>query len=184
MSYKTMAAKDGIVGIYPILPTGESVQSADLSQLTPKSGPFGAAYESFHYLAPPRPQDLSCTVIRAQDRPKQIGGGKPGEIQQASERLGELPRNDDAIGCLPHVARAGHPGLQKHADGWRMRTQPAADVSETVESSADSRGERERVTPDGRLCASGCPKSVDTFSDMAVGGSQRAIDALNRIGVP
>ena len=27
MSYKTMAAKDGIVGIYPILSAGESVQS-------------------------------------------------------------------------------------------------------------------------------------------------------------
>jgi hypothetical protein len=65
MSYMTMAAKDGIVGIYPILSTGESVQSADLSRLTPNSGPFAAAYESFHYLAPPRPQDLSCTVIQA-----------------------------------------------------------------------------------------------------------------------
>jgi len=65
MSYKTLAAQDGIVGIYPILSTGESVQSADLSRLTSKSGPFAAVYESFHYLTPPRPQDLSCTVIRA-----------------------------------------------------------------------------------------------------------------------
>jgi hypothetical protein len=65
MSYKTMAAKDGIVGIYPILSAGESVQSIDLSGLTPKSGPFAALCESFHYLKPPRPQDLSCTVIQA-----------------------------------------------------------------------------------------------------------------------
>ena len=65
MSYKTMAAKDGIVGIYPVLPTGESVQSVHLSGLTPDSGPFAAPYEAFHYLAPPRPQDLSCTVIQA-----------------------------------------------------------------------------------------------------------------------
>jgi hypothetical protein len=65
MSYKTMAAKDGIVGIYPILSTGESVQSVHLSGLTPNSGPFAALYETFHYLAPPRPQDLSCTVIQA-----------------------------------------------------------------------------------------------------------------------
>jgi hypothetical protein len=65
MSYKTMAAKDGIVGIYPILAAGESVQSIDLSRLTPDSAPFAAVYESFHYLEPPRPQDLSCTVIRA-----------------------------------------------------------------------------------------------------------------------
>ena len=65
MSYKTLAAQDGIVGIYPILSSDESVQSADLSRLTSKSGPFAAVYESFHYLTPPRPQDLSCTVIRA-----------------------------------------------------------------------------------------------------------------------
>src|SRR5687767_1159802 len=65
MSYKTMAARDGIVGIYPTLSTGESVQSVHLSGLTPDSGPFAALYEAFHYLAPPRPQDLSCTVIQA-----------------------------------------------------------------------------------------------------------------------
>jgi hypothetical protein len=65
MSYKTLAAQDGIVGIYPILSSGASVQSADLSRLTSKSGPFAAVYESFHYPAPLRPQDLSCTVIRA-----------------------------------------------------------------------------------------------------------------------
>jgi hypothetical protein len=65
MSYKTMAAKDGIVGIYPILSAGERVQSIDLSSLTPKSGSFAAVYEPFHYLEPPRPQDLSCTVIQA-----------------------------------------------------------------------------------------------------------------------
>ena len=65
MSYKTMAAKDGIVGIYPVLSPGESVQSVHLSRLTPNSRPFAAVYESFHYLEPPRPQDLSCTVIRA-----------------------------------------------------------------------------------------------------------------------
>jgi hypothetical protein len=33
------------------------------SALTRTDGPFAAAYESFHYLALPRPQDLSCTVI-------------------------------------------------------------------------------------------------------------------------
>jgi hypothetical protein len=65
MSYKTMAAKDGIVGVYPTLSRGDSVQSVHLSGLTRNSGPFGAVYESFHYLTPPRPQDLSCTVIRA-----------------------------------------------------------------------------------------------------------------------
>jgi hypothetical protein len=65
MSYKTMASKDGIVGVYPTRSTGDSVQSVDLSGLSAKNGPFAAVYESFHYLAPPRPQDLSCTVIQA-----------------------------------------------------------------------------------------------------------------------
>jgi hypothetical protein len=35
------------------------------SSLNPKDGPFSLLYESFHYLALPNPQDLSCTVIRA-----------------------------------------------------------------------------------------------------------------------
>jgi hypothetical protein len=36
-----------------------------LSSLTRKDGPFAVVYESFHYLALPKPQDLSCTVIQA-----------------------------------------------------------------------------------------------------------------------
>jgi hypothetical protein len=36
-----------------------------LSALARKDGPFGAVYEAFHYLTLPRPQDLSCTVIKA-----------------------------------------------------------------------------------------------------------------------
>lgn len=35
------------------------------SFLTRKDGPFRVAFESFHYPALPRPQDLSCTVIKA-----------------------------------------------------------------------------------------------------------------------
>ena len=65
MSYKTMAAKDGIVGIYPVLSMGETVPSVHLSGLSLNSGPFAALYEAFHYFEPPRPQDLSCTVIQA-----------------------------------------------------------------------------------------------------------------------
>src|SRR5580704_15789799 len=34
-----------------------------LSSLTRKDGPFAVVYESFHYLALPKPQDLSCTVM-------------------------------------------------------------------------------------------------------------------------
>ena len=36
-----------------------------LSSLTRKDGPFATVYESFHYLALPRAQDLSCSVIRS-----------------------------------------------------------------------------------------------------------------------
>ena len=36
-----------------------------LSSLTRKDGPFAVVYEAFHYLTLPRPQDLSCTVIKA-----------------------------------------------------------------------------------------------------------------------
>jgi hypothetical protein len=68
-SYKEVAAKDAIVGIYPVLLGKEkplpSIEAVHLSSLTRKDGPFAGVYESFHYLALPRPQDLSCTVINA-----------------------------------------------------------------------------------------------------------------------
>jgi hypothetical protein len=35
------------------------------SSLTSKDGPFAIAYESFHYVALPRPEDLACTVIKS-----------------------------------------------------------------------------------------------------------------------
>ena len=35
------------------------------SSLTRKDKPFSVAYESFHYLSVPRPEDLACTVIQA-----------------------------------------------------------------------------------------------------------------------
>lgn len=66
MSYQEIAAKDAIVGIYPVLQAGEKPpRDVHFSSLTRKDGPFSAVYESFHYLAVPRPQDLSCTVIKA-----------------------------------------------------------------------------------------------------------------------
>jgi hypothetical protein len=65
MSYKELAAKDAIVGIYPA-PSGTAKPAAvHFSSLSHKDGPFAAVYESFHYLALPNPQDLSCTIIRA-----------------------------------------------------------------------------------------------------------------------
>jgi len=67
MSYKEIAAKDAIVGIYPVVAKEEAagVHEGDLSSLTRKDGPFAVVYEAFHYLAVPKPQDLSCTVIQA-----------------------------------------------------------------------------------------------------------------------
>jgi hypothetical protein len=46
------------------------------SSLTRKDGPFAVAYEPFHYLALPKAEDLSCTVIRslARQRCVQRGG--------------------------------------------------------------------------------------------------------------
>ena len=65
MSYKELTAKDAIVGIYPA-PSGAIKPAAvHFSSLSQKDGPFAVVYESFHYLAPPEPQDLSCTVIRS-----------------------------------------------------------------------------------------------------------------------
>jgi hypothetical protein len=65
MSYKEMAAKDAIVGIYPVLSGAAKPRSVHFSSLTREGGPFAAVFESFHYLGVPRPQDLSCTVIKA-----------------------------------------------------------------------------------------------------------------------
>lgn len=65
MSYKELAAKDAIVGIYP-LPAGTVKPAAvHFSSLSRKDGPFAVVYESFHYLTVPKPQDLSCTIIKA-----------------------------------------------------------------------------------------------------------------------
>lgn len=62
MSYKQIAARDAIVGLYPNPGTAPSaVHLASVS----KTASFAAPYEAFHYLAEPLPQDLSCTVIRA-----------------------------------------------------------------------------------------------------------------------
>jgi hypothetical protein len=65
MSYKELTAKDAIVGIYPA-PSGP-VKPAEVhfSSLSHKDGPFAAVFESFHYLASPKPQDLSCTILKA-----------------------------------------------------------------------------------------------------------------------
>ena len=65
MSYKELTAKDGIVGIYPVPSRAEKPAAVHFSSLSHKHGPFEVVYESFHYLAVPRSQDLSCTIIKA-----------------------------------------------------------------------------------------------------------------------
>jgi hypothetical protein len=65
MSYQELTARDGIVGIYPALSGASKPVAVHFSALSHQDGPFAAAYEAFHYLAVPRAQDLSCTIIRA-----------------------------------------------------------------------------------------------------------------------
>ncbi|SPE41454.1 conserved hypothetical protein [Candidatus Sulfopaludibacter sp. SbA3] len=65
MRYQQLAAKDAIVGVYPVPSGARKPVAVHLSSLSRKDGPYAGVYESFHYLAPPRPQDLSCTIIRA-----------------------------------------------------------------------------------------------------------------------
>lgn len=71
MSYDQVAAKDAIVGVYPVATAGAERLPAtvpgevDLSSVKREDGPFAIAYESFHYLALPNPRDLTCTVIKA-----------------------------------------------------------------------------------------------------------------------
>jgi hypothetical protein len=66
MSYDDVAAKDAIVGLYPMVATGAVGNAAvDLSALKKQDGPFAVLYESFHYLSLPNARDLTCTVLRA-----------------------------------------------------------------------------------------------------------------------
>lgn len=66
MSYDDIAAKDAIVGVYPLAPASDVRNaSVDLSAVKRQDGPFPVLYESFHYLSLPNPRDLTCTVIQA-----------------------------------------------------------------------------------------------------------------------
>ncbi len=64
MSYRQVAAKDGIVGIYPMIGSIRNPQ-VDLSSVKRRDGPYPVIYEVFHYLALPNPRDLACTVIKS-----------------------------------------------------------------------------------------------------------------------
>jgi hypothetical protein len=60
MSYEQMAAKDAIVGLYPVV-SGKPAKEPEvhLSAFTKSEGPFPVVYESFHYLRVPDMRDLS-----------------------------------------------------------------------------------------------------------------------------
>jgi len=65
MSYKELTARDAIVGIYPLLATGQHPAAIHFSGVKRTDGPWPSPYEAFHYVALPKPQDLSCTIIQA-----------------------------------------------------------------------------------------------------------------------
>ena len=65
MSFRELAAKDAIVGIYPEQSGSIKPAAVHFSSVSRRDGPFAVVYESFHYLRAPNPQDLSCTVIQA-----------------------------------------------------------------------------------------------------------------------
>ena len=65
LSYKEVAAKDAIVGVFPQSLAPDKPARVHFSSLSDRAGLFGGVYESFHYLQVPRPQDLSCTIISA-----------------------------------------------------------------------------------------------------------------------
>ena len=65
MSYKELAAKDAIVGLYPAQSGAAKPAAVHFSSLSRRDGPYGVVYESFHYFRVPRPEDLACTVIQA-----------------------------------------------------------------------------------------------------------------------
>jgi hypothetical protein len=48
-----------------VTPGAVKPRAVHFSSLSQKDGPYGVIYESFHYLAVPKPQDLSCTLIKA-----------------------------------------------------------------------------------------------------------------------
>jgi hypothetical protein len=53
------------VAAHPIKLTGLVSPEVDFASLKKQDGPFAVAYESFHYMRPPRAADLTCSIIKA-----------------------------------------------------------------------------------------------------------------------
>ena len=66
LSYDDVHAEDAIVGVYPLVSdTAGASHAVDFSSVKKQDGPYPVAWESFHYLKPPRARDLTCSVIKA-----------------------------------------------------------------------------------------------------------------------
>jgi hypothetical protein len=70
VSAEVMAAGDHAKSIERLAPNvvsfaGIRSPEVHLTSVTRNDGPFALVYEAFHYLAAPRTQDLSCTIIKA-----------------------------------------------------------------------------------------------------------------------
>jgi hypothetical protein len=50
---------------HPVRLAGVTSPAVHFSSLSKSSGPFPVVFEAFHYMKPPRAQDLTCSVIRA-----------------------------------------------------------------------------------------------------------------------
>jgi hypothetical protein len=53
------------VSAHPVKLAGLTNPEVHLSSLKKSDGPFPVVYEAFHYLKPPRANDLTCTIIKA-----------------------------------------------------------------------------------------------------------------------
>jgi hypothetical protein len=53
------------VSAHPVKLAGLASPQVHLSSLKKSDGPFSVVYETFHYLKPPRANDLTCTIIKA-----------------------------------------------------------------------------------------------------------------------
>jgi hypothetical protein len=98
MSYKSMAAKDGIVGIYPILPKGESVRSVNLSDVTAKSDRSFRRLGTSSIFSPTT--RISASTAR---RPAARATGRSAARSPGSAILGRIKRKKSSTAA----ARAG-----------------------------------------------------------------------------
>jgi hypothetical protein len=72
MSYAQLAAKDAIVGVYPILPGTSRAVATRFSAVSSRDGPFDAVYQAFHYRTPPR-QPVRPETARSEETSEALG---------------------------------------------------------------------------------------------------------------